>query len=182
MIALNKCNEILTKRFILKPITLSEVNQNYAGWLLDSESNKYIVNKESIKNLRNYVAERIDRKDILFLGIFVRDTGQHIGNIKYEPISFKFRYAIMGILIGNADFRARGVAVEVLFESANWLRKNYGIREIILGVSREHQYAIRAYKKVGFIEMASNYLPNFQPEKITMVWKLKDPPNSLMQG
>ena len=172
MAAFNKCNNILTRRFILKPITLSDVNINYVEWLADNKSNEYIVNKSSISDLRNYVEERINREDILFLGIFERNSGRHIGNIKYEPISIKLGYAIMGILIGNADFRGCGVAVEVLLESANWLKMNYGIKEIILGVSRHHEYAIRAYKKVGFIEMTSKHLLNFQQENITMVWKL----------
>ena len=141
-----------------------------------NEWNKYIVSKTTIKELRSYVEKRIGREDILFLGIFVRGSGQHIGNIKYEPISFKFRYAIMGLLIGNSEFRARGVAVEVILESANWLKKNYGIREIILGVSRYHLHAIRAYKKVGFVETTSKHLPNFQPENMTMVLKLNNFP------
>ena len=177
MVEFNRSIEILTKRFILKPISVSEVNQNYAGWLSVIESNTYIVSKTSIKDLRNYVEERVNCQEILFLSIFVRGTGQHIGNIKYEPINFKFRYAIMGILIGNSNFRARGVAAEVILESANWLKINYDIREIILGVSRNHHYAIRAYKKVGFVETTSKYLPNFQPEIMTMVWKLNNIPH-----
>ena len=41
-----------------------------------------------INKLRQYVKEREDREDVLFLGIFT-DSGQHIGNIKMETITLK---------------------------------------------------------------------------------------------
>jgi hypothetical protein len=42
-----------------------------------------------MSDLIQYVKDRENREDILFLAIFT-DCAQHIGNIKYESINFDF--------------------------------------------------------------------------------------------
>jgi [ribosomal protein S5]-alanine N-acetyltransferase len=44
----------------------------------------------------------------------VRDSGNNIGNIKYEPIVIEEHQATMGILIGEKRRRGKGVATEVI--------------------------------------------------------------------
>lgn len=81
---------------------------------------------------------------MLFLGIFERATQRHIGNIKFEPVDRQAGYAVFGILIGDADFRGKGVVAEVIAASSVWL-KWQGLREIVLGVDMDNEPAIRAY-------------------------------------
>ena len=100
--------------------------------------------------LRSYIAERCGRRDVVFLGIFVRTDGTHIGNIKFEPVDEREGYAVMGILIGDPSWRGKGVTIEVLEASTAWLVEHRGIREVVLGVEREHSAAIHAYEKAGF--------------------------------
>ena len=142
---------IITQRFLLKPLTVDDVNQNYLSWL-NPEINSYIEyakNNISMKELRSYVGERENRQDVLFLGIFTKDK-QHIGNIKYEPINHKSKTAIMGILIGDNNWRGKGVAAEVIKVSGDYLVEQYGISTILLGVNKNNKAAIVAYQKVGF--------------------------------
>ena len=142
---------IVTQRFLLKPLTIDDVNQNYLSWL-NPEINSYIEyakSNTSMKALRSYVSERENRQDVLFLGIFTKDK-HHIGNIKYEPINQKNKTAVMGILIGDINWRGVGVAVEVIKASGDYLVEQYGIETILLGVSRNNKEAIVAYQKVGF--------------------------------
>ena len=165
-----------TKRFFLKPIELSDVGSHYLNWLKSPQDNKFIYSVNTsitIQILKEYVRCRLARKDILFLGIFEKNSGLHIGNIKYEPINFSENYAIMGILIGNKSWRGRGVAVEVLLATAKWLKENIGTKEILLGVNRENLSAISAYKKIGFISGVSVLTPQLNGSDISMTWKLE---------
>ena len=82
----------------------------------------------------------------------MRDSGEHIGNIKYEPIDIEEHQATMGILIGEENWRGRGVATEVINKSAIWLQENLTINKILLGVDVGNIGAIRAYEKSGFKE------------------------------
>ena len=56
----------------------------------------------------------------------------------------------MGILIGDKKWRGKGVANEVITQSAFWLKKKYNITTILLSVNTKNTVAIMAYKKINF--------------------------------
>jgi [ribosomal protein S5]-alanine N-acetyltransferase len=144
---------INTKRFQLKSLTTKDVTEKYLSWFSGSkeviEYIAYAKTNADINKLRQYVKEREDREDVLFLGIFT-DSGQHIGNIKYEPINLKDKSATMGILIGDKEWRGKGVATEVIKDSSKYLKENYEITFIDLGVNKDNIVAVSAYKKMKF--------------------------------
>lgn len=176
---LPKFTEVLTDRFLLRPLTVCDVTDRYADWLSDQATSQYIsaaASKPNLADLRQYVLERSDRADVLFLGIFEKTTWRHIGNIKFEPLCTELGYATMGILIGEADWRGKGAAAEVLSGCAEWLCQHRSIRQIVLGVSRANTAAICAYKKVGFVEEATEFNPPQQPDAVMMIWHLNPLP------
>jgi len=148
------CNPFIeTQRFFLRPLTVNDVTYRYLGWLQDEKSNRFIVttsSKYNIDSLRRYVKKRMNDVDVIFFGIFLKENGLHIGNIKFEPIDKINCTSTMGVLIGDSDWRGRGVAVEVINACALWLYQNRSITKIYLGVDRENKSAIRAYFKAGF--------------------------------
>ncbi len=165
---------ITTSRFLLRPLKVSDVSERYLSWLSDGVVQSFIItahDNENIEQLRNYVAQRANRRDVLFLGIFTH-SGEHIGNIKYEPIDPQSGSAVMGILIGETSWRGVGVSGEVITASALWLRDNYRIDSIVLGVDRNNIQAIRAYRKIGFNEQVHPLVPVNSAEAISMVWEL----------
>jgi ribosomal-protein-alanine N-acetyltransferase len=144
---------IHTSRFALRPLTPDDASERYSRWLDDEQARRFIVAARAphdLAALRSYIAERCGRRDVLFLGIFVRTDGTHIGNIKFEPIDEREGYAVMGILIGDRPWRGKGVTTEVLEASTAWLAEHRGIQEVVLGVERDHSAAIQAYEKAGF--------------------------------
>ncbi len=168
-------NQILTSRFLLRPLDVDDVDDRYVGWLRDPQALQYIsaaASQPDLGALRQYVKERSGRDEVVFLGIFDRVTGSHLGNIKYEPVDSDLGYAIMGLLVGEPDWRGKGVAAEVLAATAQWLLQHRNIRQIVLGVSRFNIPAIRAYQKIGFVEESTAFIASVSPENLTMVWRL----------
>lgn len=167
--------EIRTARFLLRPLTEADASETYLGWFRDPTALRYIAaaaTTQALDDLRAYLREREHRQDVVFLGIFDNATGAHIGNIKFEPIDDAAGYAVMGILIGDAGWRGRGVAGEVLRACGTWLRDHRGTRQMLLGVSASNTAAIRAYEAVGFVATASEWLPITDPTALSMVWDL----------
>jgi ribosomal-protein-alanine N-acetyltransferase len=78
----------------------------------------------------------------------------------------------MGILIGNKEYRGKGVTPEVLNATANWLKQHKHIRQIVLGVAANNHAAIRAYEKVGFIISKTPFVSQPLNDCITMQWVL----------
>ena len=144
---------IKTKRFILRPLSTKDVNERYLNWFNDKEIKKNIKsakNQKNIYNLKAYIKKRMNKQDIIFLAIIVKKNKIHIGNIKFEPVDMNNSIATMGILIGDYNWRGKGVASEVLISCSNWLYKNKNINKIILGVDKKNISAINAYKKSNF--------------------------------
>lgn len=165
--------EIGTERFLLRELTEADATERYLGWLSDPDGSRYIVASGQVgglEDLRRYIRDRRGRPDVLFLGIFDRRDMAHIGNIKFEPIDGKRGYAVMGILIGQAEWRGRGVAGEVLAASARWLGEHLGVSEILLGVDGENTPAIRAYERTGFVAGVSPHL-QAKPGCVVMTWR-----------
>jgi ribosomal-protein-alanine N-acetyltransferase len=172
---ITKKAEIHTPRFLLRELAETDVTKRYLGWFRDSDATRFITaaaKTRTLSDLADYVRERVGRLDVVFLGIFEKTTGRHIGNIKYEPVNADEGYAIMGILIGEPAWRGKGVTAEVLTASAQWLKAHRKINQILLGVSEDNPAAIRAYGKVGFVVAGTPHIPKTVPGAVTMVWRL----------
>ena len=140
-------------RFFVRHLCDDDVNERYLYWLRDTAAKEYIEyakEKRQIEELITYVQEKNDSETAIFMGIFTLQNNIHIGNIKYEPIDLDNNIAEMGILVGDNNWRGKGVAPEVIKGTGNWLSKNLGIETITLGVSKENTNALRAYEKIGF--------------------------------
>ena len=166
---------IQSRRFNLVTLRQSDVSDRYLRWI-NSSNNKYIdyTNQSRIlADIQSYVAEREDDSTILFLGIFIRESNEHIGNIKFEPINFHNKTAVMGILIGEEGWRGRGVALEVIKSSSEWLNKQYDINRIALGVDSKNIAAIKAYEKIGFKNKQTPCITITNRSQLTMVLDVK---------
>ena len=172
---MTKFIEIISERFILRPLNENDASENYLNWFNDKDVKKFIVsasNMLKLSELKRYIKQREIRNDTLFLGIFEKETLVHIGNIKYEPINFELEYAIMGILIGEVTFRNKGVAKEVLLATGKWLNKYYKIKKIILSVEKDNFSAIQTYTKIGFKIGETPHISKLNSKTQTMVWHL----------
>ena len=165
---------ILTERFLIRPLTIADATPRYLSWFAgDGAVN--IVSAASVReldDLRRYIAERLGRDDVWFVGIFDRASGLHIGNLKYEPVNSALGYAILGIFIGDRASRGKGVAAEVIQATAQWLKQHRGIGQIVLGVLKTNAAAIRAYEKIGFVAAATPHFPHSTEDIAPMVWKV----------
>ena len=142
--------KITTDRFVLRELSEADASDTYLSWFDDQVTKQFIqYSAQKHQDLKNYIAEKLAADDCLFLGIFTHE-GDHIGNIKYEPINLDAKSAMMGILIGETAWRGKGVAKEVIGASGKYLKQIKQIRYIDLGVELDNFPAIAAYEKLGF--------------------------------
>lgn len=148
---INKKIKIEGWRIYLKVLDEEKATQEYCDWLNDPEVNKYLETKEAtIDELKQYIKDKNEDPNCLFLGIFLKENNKHIGNIKLEPIKFDDMRATMGILIGGKDYWGKGMGTEATKLLVDYAFNILGIREVNLGVISENKTAIRVYEKVGF--------------------------------
>jgi len=150
------------------------VSDRYLGWLNNEEVRSFITaakRTSTITSLREYVRIQSARQDTVFLGIFGKENNLHIGNIKYQPVDSQRGYAVMGILVGDPAYRGLGVASEAIKESAIWLKNHRNINQMVLGVHKKNEAAIRAYKKAGFQIASTPHIP-MCADNVATVWNI----------
>ena len=83
-------SHLTTERFILKVLTPDMVGEEYCSWLSNPETSNFIIytRQDNVVldlelNLKKYVQEKYENENVLFLGIFLKDSLLHIGNIKF---------------------------------------------------------------------------------------------------
>jgi RimJ/RimL family protein N-acetyltransferase len=130
----------------------------YISWMTNTEQNKFIqgVRKNfSVEELKLYITEKNNSSDAILFGIFDKVGSNHIGNIKLEPIVEK-NSAWVGILIGQPEYRGRGVGVEVITSLMRFCAEFLYLNHIYLGVDKNNIPALNLYKKLGFVEILNN--------------------------
>lgn len=150
------------------------MSDRYLGWLNNEEVRSFITaakRTSTITSLREYVRIQSARQDTVFLGIFGKENNLHIGNIKYQPVDSQRGYAVMGILVGDPAYRGLGVASEAIKESAIWLKNHRNINQMVLGVHKKNEAAIRAYKKAGFQIASTPHIP-MCADNVATVWNI----------
>jgi RimJ/RimL family protein N-acetyltransferase len=138
----------------LRTLVLSDDLQNYLYWMSHPKNNEYILSAKknySLADLHNFIESCNLSPNTILLGIFDTEHHTHIGNIKYENIDLANKTTVMGILIGEKNYRGRGIAKNVIEKSAQWLNINLNVQTIFLGVDQNNLAAIKLYSKIGFV-------------------------------
>jgi [ribosomal protein S5]-alanine N-acetyltransferase len=140
-------------KIYLRPLERADLNEKYLGWLNDGEVTHYLETgafPTTMQDLEKfYQAVTGSRSEVIF-AIAETKSHRHIGNVKLGPINWVHRRAMFGIMIGEKDFWGKGIGEEVtrLIVEYGFLRLN--LNRIGLGVTAEHEAAVRCYQAVGF--------------------------------
>lgn len=146
-----------TRRFLIRTLLESDVSERYLSWFAEPAVARFIhaaKEKQTLTKLKAFVAEKYESDRALLLGIFELKTGKHIGNIKFEPIDFERGVAVLGVMIGDAAWRGKGIFNEVFAATSEYLQAKMKISSFWLGVEKSNLAAIKSYVKAGFRETA----------------------------
>lgn len=107
----------------------------------------------SAESMRAKIVERMDSDDYWFT-IYVRDSAEDawrpVGTTDLFDVSLRFRSAMFGMSIGEADARGRGYGTEVVRLMLDLAFTGLGLRNVMLSVAEYNLAGRRAYEKAGF--------------------------------
>lgn len=138
-------------RLVYKELIADDASPDYVNWLADEEVNRYLESRDTnLTEVRDYITTQKSDPNSFFVGIYDAISLAHIGNVKLEPINWKEKTAIFGIMIGDKSYWNKGIGHEVTTAIANYAFRNLNLSVIELGVLEDNIGAIRAYQKSGF--------------------------------
>lgn len=146
---------IHTLRLILRTLVLADVGERYLEWLGDPAITRFLEVRHnqprSIEDLNSFVQAMRDSDSDLLLGIFLKDSGRHVGNVKLGSIDRRYRRADIGFLIGERDAWGRGFATEAIIAASDLAFERLGMQKVTAGCYAGNAGSARALTKAGFV-------------------------------
>ncbi len=143
-------------RIYLKLLSPDDITQNYVSWMQDEKVVQFLESRwkvYTLENLKEYVKLMNESTEDYFLGIFLKEKEEHIGNIKIGEINQLHRFGDVGLIIGNKDVWGKGYGTETIE-----LVTLYGFDELNLNKLKAGMYAnnigsYKAFIKAGYMEI-----------------------------
>jgi [ribosomal protein S5]-alanine N-acetyltransferase len=144
-----------TERLVFRELETSDVSVDYVDWLNDPQVSRYLETRHAPQDAATVAAfvERVGASQIEFLfGIFLRNSGRHIGNIKLGPIREHHAVADVSLLIGARDCWGQGYAAEAIAALSRYAFDEIGVRKLSASMYEENQASMRAFLHAGYVE------------------------------
>lgn len=141
------------KSIFLRPLLKEDRFDAYASWLNDQEttlfmgSGRFPSDKEDLKD---YINSYSKSKDGMILGIFLKRSSRHIGNITLHLIDWRNRNAEIGILVGDKKSRGKGYATEAITILTGHAFNRLNLRKLYAGMVKGNKGSKAVFEKVGF--------------------------------
>jgi ribosomal-protein-alanine N-acetyltransferase len=145
---------IITKRLIICSLGTSDVSDRYLAWMLDPAVLNCLEVRFSpptnIADLQNFVIRANFSNNEILLGIFLRDSRRHIGNIKLGPICTRHQRADIGFIIGEQAEWGKGYATEAISAVCNYAFSDLRLSKVAAGCYASNKGSARALINSGF--------------------------------
>lgn len=162
-----------SKRLMLYPMDETFCTEIYLSWLNDPEVYKYLETRGGLNlyKLRRYI-KRAVKKKVFFWAIVHKKSGNHIGNIKIDPINFYHKRGEYGILIGDKTVWGNGFASEASELVIDFCFNTLKLRKLTLGVVELNKEAVKLYLKLGFVREGIYVNHGYYENKLRNIYRM----------
>ena len=140
-------------RVYLREVRVEDVNDNYYRWMNDLEVTQFLESRfypSSVQSLQEYVKNKTNARDTVFLAIILKGANRHIGNIKLGPINWIHRLADVGILVGEKQYWGKGYGTEALSLLTRYAFKSINLHKLTAGCYAPNKASTAIFLKNGF--------------------------------
>jgi RimJ/RimL family protein N-acetyltransferase len=149
-----------TGRLELRSLDPDALSPAYCEWLNDPAVNQYLEARfhvQTKESVRVFVRTINDSLDSAMFGIFLRDDGRHIGNIKIGPIDPNHARADIGLLLGDRTQWGKGFATEAIGAVTEYAFDTLHLNKVTAGCYAANEGSLRAFQKLGFREIGRRH-------------------------
>lgn len=149
----NHYKKLVGERIYLSPVSMDDV-EIFTKWLNDLEVTDYIGRSSALQTLegeKDWVQNQVKNAEYL-MTIVTTDNDQAIGNISLVDINNLNRTAVLGILIGEEEYRSKGYGAEAIKLLLDFAFNYLNLNSVSLTLLEGNERAKKCYEKVGFKE------------------------------
>jgi sialic acid synthase SpsE len=133
---------------VTKHLAISRAEKG-PDWQVCLEQNEMIESIGLVRAIDSSITS-VEKKDILFWAICIKNESKHIGNIKIDPVEIKHGICEYGIMMGDKNEWGKGFAKEASKLVIEFCFKSLNLRKMNLGVIESNTKAVNLYMKLHF--------------------------------
>lgn len=146
--------KIETPRLYLRHLESSDASEIYAGWLNDPQVNRYLETRHVLQtsaSCREFIDQcNADPGSKLF-GVFLKETGEHIGNAKIGFISSHYQRGQISLFIGERRYWGLGLSSELVRGLTAYGFEHLGLHRLEAGCYEDNLASLRVFLKSGYV-------------------------------
>lgn len=142
-----------TERLFLRYLDASDATSKYADWLNDPQVNQYLETRHTkhTKSTCRYFIEQCNNEDgAHLLGVFLKDAGQHIGNVKIGFINETYQRGELSLFIGDTSCWGSGYACELVSAVTRYGFEGLGLYKMEAGCYEENLASLKVFLRAGY--------------------------------
>lgn len=146
-------HQIQTQRLLLRELAVEDVSSAYVEWLNDPEVSRFLETRhhqQDEASVRAFVKAVAAREEEFLFGMFLREEGRHIGNIKVGPVRAIHQSADVSLFLGDRAVWGRGLAAEAIAALSRYAFQALEIRKLSASMYAANEGSRRAFLKAGF--------------------------------
>ncbi len=122
-------------------------------WVNDPDTRETLLMYRPMNKLgeRKFIENVSNQEDAVHFGIGLNESGELIGVIGLHMIRWKDRVGELGLFIGEANQRGRGLGTEAMELILEYGFSTLNLNRIQLFVFPFNETAIKLYKRLGFV-------------------------------
>ena len=140
----------------LRALDEVDVGEDYLGWMRDPQIVQFLESRDqvqTIESLRGFVRTmNASHRDHLF-GIFLKQSGEHIGNIKIGSVREPHRSADLGLIVGRRSSWGKGYGTEAIALATRYAFEQLELNKLWAGMYSENLGSYHAFIKAGYREV-----------------------------
>jgi RimJ/RimL family protein N-acetyltransferase len=148
--------KITGERLVLKILSETDNVSEYVQWMQDEEITQYLESRwksETEESIREYIQSANSSHNNFLFGIFLKDGGEHIGNIKIGSVNWIHRFGELGLILGNKKVWGKGYATEAVKLATEYAFKELNLHKLIAGMYSTNVGSYKAFLKAGYREV-----------------------------
>jgi len=148
--------QIIGEKVILKEFTKTNLyDEKYFSWLRDIEIITQIYHLDYLlpldfSKVEEYVQSLWNSKSDCFFAVYDRETDQFIGTQRIGHINWRTGIADMGIMIGEKNFRGKGLSKDIMSCAMRYAFKTLSLRKLTGGTIASNIAMQKCFENLGF--------------------------------
>lgn len=142
-------------RIYLKVLSPDDISKAYVDWMRDEEVIQFLESRwraYTMEDLKQYVISTNESSTEFLLGIFLNDSGEHIGNIKIGAINQVHRFGEIGLIIGNKNVWGKGYGAEAIRLASDYAFNELDLNSLVAGIYADNIGSYKSFIRAGYRE------------------------------